>query len=253
MSAVNIEDLFRVPQRIVVTSHRGFSARYPENTLVAFEEAVRAGTDLIEFDLRGSRERIPVILHDSVIDKISNGSGSPGDYTLPELKRFDFSSGKNSQALTIPSFEEALQAIPESIGLNIQVKETDQALLLEICRLFDTYRLYPRAYLTLSTFTGAEAVKKINAAIEICVLERKYKLDTGMLKEMKSFGCRYLQPHRRDVTPELCREIRAMVFYATMYYSNTDADNRRFISYGMQGIMTDAPDMLAATLKTLGR
>ena len=137
------------------------------------------------------------------------------------------------------------------MGLNIQIKETDPPLLEEVCRLFHAHELYQRAYLTMSTFEDAEKVRKINGRIEVCLLERKKALDRDMLKQMKAFGCRYLQPHRRDVTPELCSQIREMEFYANMFFSNTDEDNRRFISWGMQGIMTDAPDVLLRTIQTL--
>jgi hypothetical protein len=69
---------------------------------------------------------------------------------------------------------------------------------------------------------------------------------------MRAFGCRFLQPHRRDVTPQLCRQIREMGSCANLFYSNTDQDNRRFIGYGIQGILTDAPDILVRTIKNLG-
>ncbi|MEI3006111.1 MAG: glycerophosphodiester phosphodiesterase [Victivallales bacterium] len=48
----NLEELYRKTERTIVTAHRGFSGRYPENTLTAMREAIRAGADIIEFDLR---------------------------------------------------------------------------------------------------------------------------------------------------------------------------------------------------------
>ena len=139
------------------------------------------------------------------------------------------------------------------MGLNIQVKEADPPLLDRICGLFHRYDLYRRAHLTLSTFTAAEGVRRINPRIDLCVLERKQTLNADMLQRMKEFGCRFLQPHRRDVNSELCLRIREMGFLANMYYSNTDADNRRYIGFGMQGILTDSPDILVQTIKDLKR
>jgi glycerophosphoryl diester phosphodiesterase len=272
MSELILVELFQKPSKIVVTAHRGFSAQCPENTIIAFKEAVKIGGDIVEFDIRGTRERIPVILHDPTIDRTSDGTGSPGDYTLEELKRFDFSfrfsettepeknagqkvrdrsGGEGHIRVQIPTLVEALDSIPATVGLNIQIKETDTPLLKEVCRLYDSYDLYRRGYLTMSTFENAEKVKSINRRIELCVLERKRKLDDELLKQTKRFGCRFLQPHRRDVTPELCRKIVEMEFCANMFYSNTDEDNRRFISYGIQGILTDAPDILLQTIRNL--
>jgi glycerophosphoryl diester phosphodiesterase len=175
-----------------------------------------------------------------------------GGFSLEELKAFDFGQvADDSSKIEIPTFKEALETIPESMGLNIQIKEADLPLLEEVCRLFDLHDLYRRAYLTMSTFEDAEKLQKINERIELCILERKKTLDQELLKKMAAFGCAYLQPHRRDVTPELCAMIRETGFHANMFYSNTDEDNRRYIAWGMQGIMTDAPDILLETIKTL--
>jgi len=244
-----LEQLYQDPNRIVVTAHRGFCSRYPENTLLAFEKAAEIGSDIVEFDIRGTRERIPVILHDSAVDRTSNGAGRVSDFALERLKGLDFGkiprstitktrdlpegsykSPKGPQKIEIPTLKEALDTIPTSVGLNIQIKETDSPLLAEVCRLFDSYDLYERAYLTMSTFTDAEKARKINQRIELCVLERKKTLDGAVLKQIQNFGCRYLQPHRRDLTPELCHQIREMGFFANLFFSNTDEDNRRFIS-----------------------
>ena len=258
-----LSDLYQDPRRIVVTAHRGFSGKYPENTIPAFLAADKAGADIVEFDLRGSRERIPVVLHDPLLQRTSDGTGNVGDYSLAQLKELDFSccwkQGDNdprllgsSTKVPIPTFEETLEAIPESLGLNIQVKETDTPLLERICSVFDKYVLYERAYLTVSTFADAEAVRRTNPKIGLCVLERKLPLDMTMLRRIQAFGCRFLQPHRRDVTPQLCRRIREMGFWANLFYSNTDQDNRRFIGYGIQGILTDFPDILVQTIGDFG-
>ncbi|UCF98903.1 MAG: hypothetical protein JSV89_05020 [Spirochaetaceae bacterium] len=263
MKSKRLSDLYQEPRRIVVTAHRGFSGKYPENTIPAFVAAGQAGADIIEFDLRGSRERIPVVLHDPILQRTSDGEGKVGDYSLTQLKELDFSyrwkQGDNdplllgsSTRVPVPTFEEALQAIPESLGLNIQVKETDPPLLDRICSLFDRYLLYERAYLTFSTFTDAGAVRRINPKIDLCVLERKLPLDMPMLQRIQTFGCRFLQPHRRDVTPQLCRQIREMGLWANLFYSNSYQDNRRFIGYGIQGILTDFPDILVQTIRDLG-
>ena len=187
MKSKRLTGLYLNPRRIVVTAHRGFSAKYPENTIPAFIAAVKTGADIIELDLRGARERVPVVLHDPHLKRTSNGSGNVGDYPLTQLKELDFSyrwkqEGNDplllgsSTWVPMPTFEETLDSIPESVGMNIQVKETDPLLLDRICSIFDSYDLYDRAYLTMSTFSDAAAVRRINPKIDLCVLERKVPL-----------------------------------------------------------------------------
>lgn len=250
---MDLKELYATPDKIIVTAHRGDSLHFPENTIPAFLAAAEAGADLIEFDLRASRDKIPVVIHDRKVDRISSGSGPVGDYSLKELKQLDFLPAGEAQKIRIPTFKEVLKTLPDTIGLNIQVKETEDVLLEKICSLFDCYQLYRRAYLTLSTFADAELVRQINSRIELCVLERKRPLDLVLLKEMKIFGCKFLQPHRRDVTPELCLQIDELGFYANMYFSDTVEDHHHFITAGVRGIITDDPALLVQTLKNMER
>lgn len=249
---------------VVVTAHRGFSAKYPENTLLAFEKAIDAGADIIEFDLRGTRDHIPIVLHDQTIDRTSNGSGSPMDYTLDEIKEFNFScwvgpfeqEGKLDEPayreMTIPTFEELLQLAEKKIGLNIQVYATQEPLLSEICRLYDKYDLYQQGYLTMNTYEDGLAVRRINPDIELCILEDQGAMDRDSLKRQKEFGAHFIQPYLADVNKAFCKAVRELGLYSSMFYSNTDEDNRRFIECGQQGILTDCVDTLLKTIDNLG-
>ena len=73
-------------------AHRGFSGKYPENTLLAFRKAIEAGADGIELDVHLSCDGIPVIIHDETLDRTTNGTGPVSSYTAEELKGFDASA-----------------------------------------------------------------------------------------------------------------------------------------------------------------
>ena len=73
-------------------AHRGFSGKYPQNTMLAFEKAVEAGADGIELDVHFSKDKELVIVHDHKLDNICNVSGYVKDFTLEELKSFHASS-----------------------------------------------------------------------------------------------------------------------------------------------------------------
>ena len=264
MPEFELSSLYQDPKRIVVTAHRGFSGQYPENTMPAFREAIKLGVDIIEFDLRGTRDHIPVILHDATLERTSNATGSPHDYALHELKRLNFSywQGTHNSGLrlsepafpdvTISTFEQLLDEVHGRVGLNIQVYETDAPLLSEVCRLYDAYDLYDQGYLTMSTFREAELVREVNPRIALCVLERQGQMDRESLERQKAFGCKYVQPRREDVDAAFCRWVEELGLYANMFYSNTDEDNRKYIGYGLQGILTDRPDILLRTIRDMG-
>ena len=72
-------------------AHRGFSGKYPENTMLAFEKAVEAGAEGIELDVQLTKDGEIVIIHDETIDRTTDGKGFVADYTYEELKKFDAS------------------------------------------------------------------------------------------------------------------------------------------------------------------
>lgn len=96
-----------------IFAHRGSKGTHPENTLVAFEEAVRVGSDGIELDVHLSKDGELVVIHDETIDRTTNGSGSVHALTLSELKQFSAGSWFNSTFLqqTIPTLEEVLRLL----------------------------------------------------------------------------------------------------------------------------------------------
>ena len=68
-------------------AHRGFSGKYPENTMLAFRKALEAGADGIELDVQLTKDGEPVVIHDEKTDRTTNGTGFVCDYTLEELKK----------------------------------------------------------------------------------------------------------------------------------------------------------------------
>ncbi|MBN1250302.1 MAG: hypothetical protein JXC32_21745 [Anaerolineae bacterium] len=263
--SLDLPSLCAMPDNVVVTAHRGFSGLYPENTLEAFTAAIELGVDILEFDIRGSRDGVPIVLHDRTLDRTANQPGTPDEYDLVEIKTFEASywSGAHNDGVKldhpsvpgarVPTFEEVLDTVGGGVGLNIQIYDTSPPILEAVCRLYRDYDLYAHGYLTLSTLAEAALVRAIDPGIELCATERQGTMDVEALRRQAAFGCRYVQPLRRDVTPALCKAAREMGLCANMFYANTDEDNRTYIAMGIQGILTDRPDILIATLRDLGR
>ena len=69
-----------------VFAHRGFSGRYPQNTMLAFQKALESGCDGIELDVQLTKDGEVVIIHDEYLDDLTDFTGNVRDYTLGELK-----------------------------------------------------------------------------------------------------------------------------------------------------------------------
>ena len=114
-----------------IIAHRGWSGRYPENTLLAFEKAMELPIDGIEFDLRRTADGEIVISHEPNVDMHSNGTGLIREMTLKELKKLDCGSKKNPEfaGTQIPEFNEFLDLVMAKrpdIWLAVELKEDDE-------------------------------------------------------------------------------------------------------------------------------
>jgi len=104
---------------VLNVAHRGgIGAGPPENTLAAFRDAVAAGADVIELDLRGTRDGHAVVLHDATLERTTSGRGPVGERTLAELRQLDAGQGER-----IPAYEEVLELVAgERVKLLLDVK-----------------------------------------------------------------------------------------------------------------------------------
>jgi glycerophosphoryl diester phosphodiesterase len=99
---------FEGPAEII--AHRGYSARAPENTLVAIDAAVAARADAVEFDLQVSADGVPILFHDDALERTSDGQGAVRDKTLAELRGLDTGAWFSAEFAgePLPTFSEAL-------------------------------------------------------------------------------------------------------------------------------------------------
>lgn len=107
-----------------VWAHRGASGYAPENTLSAFQKAIDMEADGIELDIQMTKDGEIVVIHDEWIDRTSDGKGWVKDYTLEELRKYNFNNGnKDYQTERIPTMEEVFELIkPTDLVINIEIK-----------------------------------------------------------------------------------------------------------------------------------
>lgn len=139
-------------KHIMVAAHRGDWRDAPENSLLAFKYAIAMGVDIVELDLNKTKDGVVVIMHDQTIDRTTDGKGSPGDYTLAELKKFHLKNGLGRVTVnTIPTLEEVMQLIKDKILVNLD----------------KSYPYYNEAYKVLkATGTLKQAIFKTTEAYE---------------------------------------------------------------------------------------
>ena len=107
-------------QKVLVVSHRGDWRNAPENSLQAFRNCLNMNVDMIEIDLKQTKDGHLVLMHDETIDRTTNGKGRPSDYTLEELQQFRLINGLGRVTdHVIPTLEEVLNLCKGKILINI--------------------------------------------------------------------------------------------------------------------------------------
>jgi glycerophosphoryl diester phosphodiesterase len=116
--------LKRATARPLIVAHRGSSGSAPENTLAAFKLAIAEGAQMIELDVRMTRDFFLVVLHDQDIKRTTNGEGKVWDFSLQELRAFDAGLwfGSKFKGERIPTLRQVMEMLPPRVELNIEMK-----------------------------------------------------------------------------------------------------------------------------------
>ncbi len=106
---------------VVVVSHRGDWRNYPENSLPAIESVIGMGVDMMELDLKMTKDSVLVLCHDHTLDRTTTGSGPVSDYTYEEILEFDLKRGHGIAipGLKMPTLRQALELCKDRITVNV--------------------------------------------------------------------------------------------------------------------------------------
>lgn len=107
-------------KQVLVAAHRGDWRNAPENSLIGLKNCVAMGVDIVELDLKRTKDGVLIVMHDKTIDRSTNGKGIPADYTLEEIRKFKLKNGMGrASAHPIPTFEEMLQAAKGKVLIDV--------------------------------------------------------------------------------------------------------------------------------------
>ncbi len=111
-------------KRPLIIAHRGYSTRFPENTLVAFEAALELDVQMIELDVRLTGDRQVVVIHDASVDRTTDGEGLVKDLPLETLKQLDAGSwfSPRFKGVRLPTLDEVLDRVNRRVLINVEIK-----------------------------------------------------------------------------------------------------------------------------------
>lgn len=236
--------------KVRTIAHRGFSGRYPENTLLAFQKAVELGVDEVEFDVKNTSDGYPVIMHDENVDRTTNGTGSIFKMTLKEVKKLDagIKFGKRFKGIEVPTLKEALSVIPEKVELNIHIYP-DNKLVEKVMYILLEQNRIENVYLAIESRLISTA-RDIYPDVRICNMSRQHNSD-AYIEEAKKWNCERVQffSPAYEVTKEMIEKAHLYGLFVNVFFADTEEEMKKYIDYGADAILTNYPDILLSVLK----
>jgi glycerophosphoryl diester phosphodiesterase len=259
--------LYFNPDKFLVIAHRGGRSLGPESTLYTYRNAVKLGVDVLEMDVRSTRDGQLIILHDRTVARTTNATGSVENYTLVELKELDAAhrwspdNGRTfplrNKGVKIPTLAEVLGEFPET-KMNLEIKDSRSSTIQSLCRLIRDHQMTKKVMVAsfdadslkefrllcpqVATSAGASEAM-LFYGLQKVYLEAVYSPDAQALQIPETYGDLRVV-NRRFIAAAHARNMRVQVWTV-----NDVKAMKRLLNLGVDGIMTDYPQRLMELLK----
>ena len=252
----------------LVIAHQGGDGIWPGETLFAYQNAVDLGVDVLEMDIHITADGVLILMHDETVDRTTDGTGEIESMTLEELKELDAAydwspdEGKTfpyrRQGLTVTTLEEIFKAFPD-MHMTIEIKKTNASMAKPFCDLIREYDMQDKV---LAASFHDERLKEFRAECPVVATSSAKNETTAFVLLTKAYlGGFYSPPfHSLQVpeesggitvmTPAFVRAAHERNLAVEPWTINDEETMRKLIEWGVDGLITDRPDL---AMKVLGR
>jgi glycerophosphoryl diester phosphodiesterase len=261
------EGAFRaqLPDRPLVIAHQGGDGLWPSNTMYAFENAVRLGADILELDVHQTRDGVFVAIHDATVDRTTDGAGAIRDMSLAEVQALDAgwswsvdgeSYPYRNTGLRIPTLLELFAAFPD-MPMNVEIKPDDPGVAVDLCRSLRSERRTDTVLVASFHDAPLAVFRKSCPAVATAAspsgVRGSFVLSALRLSELHTPASEaYQVPVRQGsltiTTQRFIDGAHARNVDVHVWTIDEEAEMRRLLAMGVDGIITDRPDRLVRVL-----
>lgn len=243
----------RIP---TIIGHRGARTNAPENTLAGLRQAHAEGATWVEFDVKLTRDGVPVLIHDETLERTTDGRGAVRDLTLDEIGRVDAGCpavfGDRFRGERIPTLEASLALLRDlGMGFNLEVKpcpgleaETSRTALAVVARVWPATAAIP----VISSFKHAALEAARLAAPHLPLGFLAERLEDDFVARARALGCATLHPGFRHLTRAQVDTAHAAGFPVLAWTVNDPVRAIELRGWGVESLITDVPGMIAAAI-----
>ena len=233
--------------RPTIFAHRGSSAHAPENTLAAFELAIRQGADGIELDAKLTADRQVVVIHDPTVNRTTGADGVVRQMSLAEIKKLDAGShfDYGFRGEPIPTLDEVFESVGHRIFVNVEL--TNYASMLNdlsdhVAQIVKRHKLENRVLFSSFNPIALIRIRLLLPKTPIGLLALPGKSGAWARSWTgKLVGYQALHPEASDLTETLIQKNHQRNCRVHVYTVNSEQQMRQFFTWGVDGIITDDP------------
>lgn len=239
----------------IIIAHRGASAFAPENTMAAFKKAYELDADGIEFDVKLSKDGEMVIIHDQTLDRTTNGHGKVIETRLKDLRSLDAGSSFSDTFAgeKIPLLCEVLEEFSDFSTINIEITNyasIGDGLANKICKLVKDMRMERQVIFSSFHPYNLLVVKNKLPGVPAALLALPGKSGrlprSNLLRWLSPY---YINPYYQDVSAGYVDREHARSRKVNVWTVNDEADIRKVFEDGVDGIITDNPQLARRVLE----
>jgi len=232
--------------QLIKIAHRGSSGTYPENTSLAFEKAIEAGSDMLEMDCRLSKDGHVVILHDERLDRVAGGRGTVQGKTIQQLKKLDVGAWfkKKFKGQRVLTLEEVIEVVNGRVDLNLDIKSVHRGppgIEIRILFVLSHYDYLRRTLFSSFDYRSLRRVRELAPEARIGLLyDTDVKDDPFRMAEELKADC--LQVQKNLVTSDFLEKTARSGLRTFVWTVNGVVEMEKFLAMGVDGIISDFPE-----------
>jgi len=219
---------------MIIMGHRGAAALEPENTLLSIGRAMEIGVNAVEIDVHLSKDKEIVVIHDSTVDRTTDGTGPVCSFTVDELKKFDAGKGQR-----IPTLQEVIDFIGNKVDLVIELKEGET--VESVFQLIKRNNIEDSVYVISFWHRLVKTIKEMDSHIKTGVLFVGCPVDTSIATQASADALvmNYSFTDMKFVQTAHKENLKVVVW-------NIDKRNllKPYADMGVDGIGTNDPQVL---------
>ncbi len=229
---------------VLVIGHRGAAGYEPENTMRSFFRAIALGCDMVELDVHVTRDGRTIIMHDDTVDRTTNGSGKISEMDLEAIKHLDAGIGE-----PVPLLEEVLCGLSGKCKLNIELKGGGTAPpVSEILENVFRENEWNRNDILVSSFSPIELKEFIDIGSGVPTAFLIDRDPWGSEEFASQIGAQAIHPDHLYLETDFVEECKRLGLKVNTWTVNDRNRMKVCISIGVDGIITDRPDVLVQNI-----